>query len=159
MSVVKKVETKESIAEVESVTNLSDVEVIEREINKIGAFDVTIWTLDEKMAKSDSKPPFEILINVGNGQIDSCYKAKRTLFDVMKAVYTNKNLKGKIARVQFTAWGQLKGSIGAKDTQFDWGASGPSNFWTVLQKYRLYVDVSSPVDERTFGVRINKGCE
>lgn len=144
-----------------SVTNpdLDPVSAIRKVLNSSDTYELTIWTVDGNLAKADSKPPFEVIINTSNGQITDCFAAKNVLFDLMKTAYTNDQIKDKISRIQFTAWGQLKASLGSKDAVFDWDEASPTNFWATLQKYKSYVDESSSMNERTFGVRINKSCE
>lgn len=132
---------------------------IQNILSPTGKYEVTIWTLDGDFAKPDSKPPFDIIINTSAGQIQDCFAAKNIMFELIKTAYTNDQIKDKIARVQFTAWGQLKASLGSKDTGFDWNESGSSNFWKVLQQYNPNVDETSPIDQRTFGQRINKNCQ
>ena len=143
------------------VTNsdLDPVSAIQKVLNPSDTYELTIWTVDDNLAKANSKPPFEVIINTSNGQISDCFAAKNILFGLMKTAYTNDQTKDKISRLQFTAWGQLKASLGSKDAVFNWNDAGPTNFWTTLQKYKSYVDEISPMDERTFGVRINKSCE
>ncbi len=126
--------------------------IIKNRLNKIGKYDISVWTLNGNYVKIGSKPPFEIFINTSNGQIESCYEAKEKLFQIMKTIFTDNQIKDKIARVKFTAWGLLKASLGAKDTEFNWNESSYPNFWSVLHQYNSHEDESSLVNQRTYGV-------
>jgi hypothetical protein len=135
------------------------VSQIEYEIDKVGDFEVTVWTMDGNFAHAESTPPFEVIVNTTSGDIDDCFDAKHKLFETMKAVYSDAELKNNVARVKFTAWGQLKGSLGSSDAIIDWSSTGLSNFWTVMQQYNSYEDETGSMDTWTYGVRINNSCD
>ncbi|MDF1518259.1 MAG: DUF308 domain-containing protein [Lutibacter sp.] len=143
----------------EVIPTTDTVSAIEKAINATGDYEVTVWTINGDFANAESSPPFEVIVNTTASQIQDCFDAKNKLFNVMEAVYNNNAFKDNVARIKFTAWGELKASLGAKDTGFDWSASGPSNFWKVLQQYKSYEDESGSLDQRTYGVRINNSCE
>ena len=143
----------------EAIPTTDTVSAIENAINTTGDYEVTVWTMNGDFANAESSPPFEVIVNTTASQIQDCFDAKNKLFNVMEAVYSNNALKNNVARIKFTAWGQLKASLGVQDTGFDWSASGPSNFWKILQQYKSYEDESGSLDQRTYGVRINNSCE
>lgn len=144
---------------VEAVEPLSTVEIIEKAVANIGDYEVTVWTTNGDWADDSSSPPFEVIVNTSSGDITDCFDAKSKLFSIMKALYNNSNLSGKIARVKFTAWGQLKASLGSEDSGIDWSSTGLSNFWTVLLQYKSYEDEYSSLGQRTYGVQINSSCD
>lgn len=155
-------ETNEQIVneeKTETVLTTDAFSAIKKAINTTGDYEVTIWTMDDNFAKTESTPPFEIIVNTSASQIQNCFDAKNKLFNVMKAVYDNSAIKGDVSRIKFTAWGQLKASLGSQDIGFDWSTSGPSNFWKALQQYKSYEDESGVLNQRTYGVRINSNCE
>lgn len=137
---------------------LGTIETIESAVAGVGQYEVTVWK-GKNFAKDSSKPPFEVIVNSGVDQIGDCFSAKSQLFDVMKAIYTNPDLSGKIARVKYTAWWKLRASLWSSDLGFSWSDSGPSNFWMVLQKYKSYEDETSALNQRTYGVKIDQDCE
>ena len=139
----------------------SIVEKIQETIIEFRDFEVTVWDRNANLVTDDSvPPPYEIIVNTSPKNIRGCFDAKHSLHEVMKRLYTNPALKGKIARVKFTAWGQLRASLGSIDAAVtDWKAAGPSNFWKVLLKYKPYEDESGPLNQRTYGVKINNRCE
>jgi len=155
-------ETNEQVAneeKTETIPATNMVSAIENAINATGDYEVTVWTINGDFANAESSPPFEVIVNTTASQIQDCFDAKNKLFNVMEAVYSNNALKNNVARIKFTAWGQLKASLGVQDTGFDWSASGPSNFWKVLQQYKSNEDESGSLDQRTYGVRINNSCK
>jgi hypothetical protein len=121
-------------------------------------FEVTAWTMDWDFVEANSKWPFEVIINTSASNVSSCFDAKRKLFNIMKALYTNSQTKNKIARVRFSWWGYLQASLGSSDLWFNWNDSWPTNFFTVLLNYKPYENDSWPMDRRTRGKSIN-GCK
>jgi hypothetical protein len=160
------VETKEqekAIKEQERIAKEKEASYTfeDRVSNIVGAywtFEVTIATLKGDFATSSSKPPFVIIINTTSSDVSSCFDAKDKLFSIMKALYTNSDTKGKIARVRFSAWGYLQASLGSSDLWFSRSDSGPSNLFKVLLQYKSYEDESGPMNTRTRGKDIG-GCE
>jgi len=133
------------------------LERIERIVKNVGDYEVTIWDMNGNFATENSTP-YEVIINSGPHQFSSCFHAKNSLYEIMKRLYSDPQLKGKIARVQFTAWGYLKASLGyddAKDLKWD---MGPSNFWKSILQYKNYEDTSGPLTQQTCGVKINQNC-
>jgi archaellum component FlaF (FlaF/FlaG flagellin family) len=143
----------------ETIPAADTVSAIENAINATGDYEVTVWTINGDFANAKSSPPFEVIVNTTASQIQDCFDAKNKLFNVMKAVYDSNALKSDVARIKFTAWGQLKASLGSQDAGFDWSVSEPSNLWKILQQYKSYEDESSSLNQRTYGVRINSSCE
>lgn len=136
----------------------SKVDEINSIVDNIGSYEVTVWELNGDMAKSTSDGPFEVIVNAGPGKISGCYAAKNTLYEIMKGLYTSP-VSDSFIRVKFTAFGYLKASLGSSDAVGVGGKpltwSGPTNFWTVTNKYRSYEDESSSLSSRTYGVNIN----
>lgn len=136
----------------------SKVDEINSIVDNIGSYDVTIWELNGDMTKSTSDGPFEIIVNAGPNKISSCSAAKNVLYEIMKGLYTSP-VSDSLTRVKFTAFGYLKASLGSSDAVGVGGKplvwSGPTNFWTVTNKYRSYEDESSSLSSRTYGVNIN----
>lgn len=133
---------------------------IESIIKSIGDYEITLWDAKENLAKSTTPPPYEVIINVGSGKIASCSYAKNVAFDIMKKLYTDSVVKDKISRVKFTSWGHLSVSVGGEDgRKTDWNSSGPTNFWTVMMKYKPYEDETGKLNQRTWGKEIANNCD
>ncbi len=131
------------------------VSKIETIVKNIGNFGVDIWDINGNFAKEDTRPPYEVVITTSRNQIESCFSAKYTLYSIMKALYTDKELKDKIARVIFSAWGYLRSSLGANDARMLTWDFGPSNYWIVTLKYKPYENERGPLNQRTWGVSNN----
>lgn len=154
--------TEELLEEPEPVTTTPTVtatDIVSEIEDAIGMFEVTVWTSGGDFATASSTPPFEVIVNTTASQISSCTAAKNALFEIMKSVYSDPSLKSKVSRIKFTAWGQLKASLGANDATFDWSSTGPTNLWTVLLQYKPYQDESGSLSSRTWGEKINGSCE
>lgn len=154
--------TEETLEEPEPATTTPTVtapDIVSEIEDAIGMFEVTVWTASGDFATASSTPPFEVIVNTTASQISSCTAAKNALFEIMKSVYSDPSLKNKVSRIKFTAWGQLKASLGANDATFDWSSTGPTNLWTVLLQYKSYQDESGSLSSRTWGEKINGSCE
>lgn len=124
-----------------------------------GKSEVTVWDSKGNIAKEESKPPYEVIVNAGNGDIASCYYAKNVAFEIMKKLYTDETVKDKISRIIFTSWGHLRVSVGSEDgVKTDWNASGPTNFWKVMMQYKSYEDETGSLNQRTWGKSIATDC-
>lgn len=132
---------------------------IESAIRATGNYDVSVWTVDGEYATSQTGPPYQVFVNTNSTQIQGCFDAKNKLFNIMKSIYANESLSRDVARVKFTAWAELKASLGSADAGVDWDSSGPSNFWRVTNQYNAFEDETGPLNRRTYGVRINRNCE
>lgn len=134
------------------------LERIEQIVDKVGDYEVTIWDSTGDFA-TESSTPYEVIVNSKPNQFNSCFDAKNSLYEIMKGLYSDSQLNGKIARVQFTAWGYLKASLGYDDAkELEWNV-GPSNYWKVTLQYKDYEDTSSPLSQQTWGVKINQDCD
>lgn len=132
--------------------------IIESTVSKFGKFEVSVWK-GEDFAKAWDKPPYEVIVNTGPWDISSCFNAKSKLFSIMKELYTNPSLSGKISRVRFSARWKLQSSLWANDIWFNWDISWPSNFWDVALQYKPYEDESGPLESRTWAKQIDKECD
>lgn len=134
---------------------------IEADINKVSdKFEITVWDTKGDFAKSTSVPPYEIVINAGNGDISNCSSAKNVSFQIMKAVYSDEQLKDKVSRILFTSWGHLRVSLGSEDgSKLDWGMAGPTNFWKVMMEVRPYENEIGETNQRTWGKFIGSDCK
>jgi len=56
--------------------------------------EITIWDSKEKMASAKTQPPYEVVINAGQGDIASCSYAKNVAFEIMKKTLYRCNRKG-----------------------------------------------------------------
>lgn len=138
--------------------SLVSVSAIETVGKSLGDYEVSVWLLDgENVISKSSKPPFEVIVN-SLSFFDDCFEAKNALLNLMKTLYSNPETKDNIARVKFTALGQLRASLGAKDVAPNWEGIGPSIFWKSLMELRSFENESSPINQRTYGVQINKSC-
>lgn len=139
----------------------SPIAIIEATVKKITPnSEVTIWDSKGNFAKETTKPPYEVVVNAGKGDIASCYYAKNVAFEIMKNLYTNPAVKDKISRVIFTSWGHLRVSVGSEDgIKTDWNSSGPTNFWKVMMQYKPYEDETGPLAQRTWGKAIASDCD
>lgn len=142
------------------ITEKNPVKRIEAIVKNIG-FYAYITDSKKNWADESSKPPYEIIVNVGNGEIASCYYAKNVLVEIMRKLYTDEIVKNKISRVEFTSMGHLRTSLGSEDgLKMDWSpvATGPTGYWTTMMKYKSYEDETGPLSQRTWGVSIGKDC-
>jgi len=131
----------------------------ETSYKRAGSFGVTVWDMKENLLlNKDAPPPYEVIVNGNFSRDRDCFDAKYSLFQIMRRLYTDKALKNKIARIKVTIPYQLSASLGSKDTKFDWSISGPTNFWRTLLEYKPYEDESRPLNQRTYGVKINRNC-
>ena len=153
--------TEQPREEVENKQEENSIEKINSIVKKVNdEFSITIWDSKQNFAKESTPPPYEVNIIAGNGVISSCYYAKVDSFDVMKGLYSDIAVKDKISRVIFTSWGHLRVSVGSEDgTKTDWSISGPTNFWTVMMKYKSYEDESGALSQRTWGKYIGNDCK
>lgn len=129
-------------------------------IKSVGNYEVTLYDSKENLVTAKTLPPYEVIINAGNGKISDCKYAKNVVFDIMKKLYTDSAVKDKISRVRFTSWGHLSVSVGGEDgAKTDWNSSGPTNFWTVIMKYKPYEDETGKLNQRTWGKEIANNCD
>lgn len=134
------------------------LERIEQIVDKVGDFEVTIWDSNGDFATENSAP-YEIIVNGGFNQFNSCFDAKEALYETMKNLYSDEMLKGKISRVLFSAPHYLRSSAGYDDVKdFTWDY-GISNYWKVTLKYKNYEDESGSLSQRTWGVKIDESCD
>lgn len=138
--------------------NLSDSEVVTSIINEVGDFDILIVDVNGKFYIDSLVPPYEIIINSTPEQIVDCFDAKNKLIELMKGLYKNEKVGSKISRVKFSAWGQLRASLGSADSNALDSNPGPTVYWENTLKYKPYEDEEGPLEQRTWGVSIN-GCE
>jgi hypothetical protein len=132
---------------------------IEAIVKSVGDYEVTIWDAKSNMAKSTTKPPYEVVVNAGNGKIANCSYAKNIAVEIMKKLYTDKIAKDKISRVLFTSMGNLRVSLGSEDgLAMDWATAGPTNFWKVMMSYKSYEDETGALNQRTWGKSIGNDC-
>ncbi len=137
----------------------NSLERIDQIVNNVGDYEVTVWDSSGNFA-TETSTPYEIIVNTQPNTFSSCFDAKDSLYEVMKGLYTDDVLNGKIARVQFTAWGYLKSSLGSNDAdELQWNDFGPSNFWTVTLQFKDYEDTSGPMSQQTWGVKIDESCD
>lgn len=128
-------------------------------VKSIGDYEVTVWDSKGNIAKATTKPPFEVFVN-DNKKIASCHYAKNIAVDIMKKLYTDEVTKDKVARVLFTSLGHLRVSLGSEDgAKMDWSTAGPTNFWTVMMKYKSYEDETGTLSQRTWGKYIADDCK
>ncbi len=134
------------------------LERIEQIVSGVGDYEVTVWDSKGELA-IESSTPYEVIVNSKPNQFNNCYDAKNILYEIMKELYSDSQLAGSIARIQFTAWGYLKASLGYDDAKnLEWDA-GPSNYWEVTLQYKDYEDTSSPLSQQTWGVKIKEDCD
>jgi hypothetical protein len=153
----EKIENKQE----ENSNQEKPIEKIESIVKNVSdKLSVTIWDSKQNFAKESTPPPYEVNVIAGNGDIASCYYAKNVAFEIMKKLYSDAMVKGNISRVIFTSWGHLRVSVGAEDgIKTDWSISGPTNFWTVMMKYKPYEDESGALSQRTWGKYIGDDCK
>jgi TM2 domain-containing membrane protein YozV len=137
-------------------TATDPVSKIESNLASVGDYEVTVWDTKANFAKATTPPPYEVIVNAGNGKIAGCSYARNVAFEVMKKLYSDESIKNKISRVKFTSWGHLKVSLGSEDgAKMDWGTAGPTNFWTVMLKYKPYEDETGSLSQRTWGQELS----
>ncbi len=133
---------------------------IEAIVNKVSPkIEITVWDA-ENFASETTNPPYEVIINAGNGDIGSCFYAKNVAYKIMKGLYSDEIVKNKISRVLFTSWGHLRTSVGSVDgIKTDWKNSGPTNFWKVMMDYNPREDETGALNQRTWGKEIGADCK
>lgn len=141
----------------EIADNIEVVNKVSGAVKRVGNFEVNVWDLDDKPVNNKSKSPYYVIVNAGPSSIAGCSNAKSVIFEIMKNIYGDPSISPYIVRVQFTAYGLLKGSLGSSDEYgIDWQSSGPTNFWTVLNGYNSDEITDGSTTHRTYGVNI--GC-
>jgi len=134
------------------------LERIEQIMKNVGDYDITIWDSVGNFATENSVP-YEIIVNGGFNQFNSCFEAKEALYETMKNLYSDETLKGKISRVLFTAPYYLRSSAGYDDVKdFTWDY-GISNYWKVTLQYKDYEEEYGSLSQRTWGVKIDESCD
>lgn len=142
-----------------SVDYSQRIDRIESAIRSTGNYEVTVWTANGDYATSQTGPPYQVFVNTSSAQIQDCFDAKNKLFNIMKSIYSDESLSRDVERVKFTAWGEIKASLGSADVGFDWNSTGPSNFWKIMHEYSGYEDETGALNRRTYGVQINRNCK
>ncbi len=136
---------------------------IESNIKQISdKFEITIWDSKSNFAKSTTPPPYEVIVNAGNGALPNCDSAKIVSFQIMKAVYSDSSIKDKVSRVLFTSWGNLRVSLGSEDgAKMDWSPAmaGPTGFWKVMMQVAPNEDETGSLSQRTWGKFISSDCK
>ncbi len=136
---------------------------IESNIKQVSdKFEITIWDSKSNFAKSTTPPPYEVIVNAGNGAIPNCDSAKIISFQIMKAVYSDNSIKDKVSRVLFTSWGNLRVSLGSEDgAKMDWSPAmaGPTGFWKVMMQVAPNEDETGSLSRRTWGKFISSDCK
>lgn len=131
-------------------------------VNGVGDFEVNVWDPKGNRVKADTPPPYEVIVNVGRNKEGDCFNSKYRFNEVVKRIYTDMVLKGKISRVLFTSWTNLRASIGYEDvvnlSQKDWDSYGPTYFWKITQEISSYENETKPMAQRTWGVNL-VGCK
>ncbi len=154
----KSISQEEPIITTEEKENLSDSEIITSIVKKIDDFDIMIVDTNGEFYIDSPVPPYEIIINSTPEQIIDCFDAKNKLVELMKGLYKNDKVGNKISRVKFSAWGQLRASLGSDDSNALDSDPGPSVYWENTLKFKPYEDEDGPLEQRTWGVSIN-GCK
>lgn len=156
-----KISDENKVAEQKPAEEVNPIKRIESIISGISdKSEITIWDSKGNFAKETTKPPYEIIVNAGKGDIASCYYAKNVAFEIMKKLYSDAIVKDKILRVLFTSWGHLRVSVGSEDgTKTNWVVSGPTNFWKVMMEYKPYEDETGSLSQRTWGKEIANDCD
>lgn len=119
---------------------------------------VTVKDKDGKFVMDSSAPPFDV--NVATSEITNCDSAKRMAFETMAALYGDESIKNSLSRVKFSAFGLLVTSVGSSDGPLiDWKITGPTNYFTVMERTRMQPNEDDPLSERTYGLYLSKECE
>ena len=155
---------EEKVTEQKTEEKTADpIKKIEENIKQVSdKFEITIWDSKSNFAKATTPPPYEVIVNAGNGAISNCDSAKVVSFQVMKAVYSDNSIKDKVSRVIFTSWGNLRVSLGSEDgAKMDWSPAmaGPTNFWKVMMQVAPYENESGSLSQRTWGKFISSDCK
>lgn len=158
-SVVTEISTKPDTVKEEKI-ELGIIEKIENSLDA-NSYEVSVWDQNGNFAYNDSTPPFEVIVNTPVGSISSCYQAKEMLLNVMKTFYSNPEIKSNVARVQFTAFGYLRASMGSIDAASisNWEnihkEIGITNFWNTFLQISPYENETGALNTRTWGDNIN----
>lgn len=123
-------------------------------------FEITIWNKDLNLA-SEGQTPYEIILNGSfNKTIASnCDEAKKLSYYMLETLYKDNDIRPTISRVMITIPGYLRVSLGANDgvpMAENNSFSGPTNFWSVMEKMGLGENESGEMKNRTWGVYLTK---
>lgn len=126
-------------------------------------FDVSLYKADDSGEFATSaNSPWDIYINSQVNTYNSCSGAKQQIFDIMKALYTNNDVKSHIARVKISLSNQAQASLGATDgnsiSTATWNSSGPTNHAKALAASGSSENTKLAVDRRTYWDPINSSC-
>jgi hypothetical protein len=140
----------------------TDLELIEKLVNdKYGGLEITIWSTTSEFA-NESNGPWEVIINSQLFAFSDCFGAKSLNYDIMKALYTNDQLKDKLIRVKTSFSDQFQASLGNVDaSSIDkemWDANGPSNFSRALEGSGTSENSNLTKDRQTYFSSINGNC-
>lgn len=126
-------------------------------INKVAlkefdSFEVSIWDKDSNFG-SKGNPPYEIVLNATT-TVKNCDVAKRKAYYAIEALYMDKDIRNNISRVLVTFPYYLRVSLGASDgvqMANNDVFSGPTNFWSVMEKTGLGEKETGSLSNRTWG--------
>ena len=125
-------------------------------------FEITIWNQNSEFA-SEGQIPYEVILN---GPLDktvasNCDDAKKLSYYMLETIYKDSEIRPTLSRVMITIPYYLRVSLGASDgvqMEQNGSFSGPTNFWTVMEKVGLGENESGELKKRTWGTYLTK-CE
>jgi hypothetical protein len=141
-------------AEVEQKTVLGSIEDIVSTVTGDQAVPA-IFHGDEFATEENA--PYNVIVNFSmQHNISSCWVAQTMSYDIMKALYSDQDVRKKIDRVLVTIPYFLRTSLGASDgvpLAENNSFSGPTNYWKLMSDVRFsYEDESGELSDRTWGV-------
>lgn len=123
-------------------------------------FEVTIWDKDSNLA-SEGDIPYEVILNGSFNKIlaSSCDEAKELSYYLLETFYKDNEIRPTLSRVIVTIPYYLRVSLGANDgvpMAQNGSFSGPTNFWTVMERVGLGESEKGEMKDRTWGSYLTK---
>lgn len=129
-------------------------------LSQFKGFEVTVWDKDARYG-SKATPPYDVVLNtpLDKVTVSNCDEAKRLSYYTVETLYKDQEIGPKLGRVLVTFPYYLRVSLGSDDgipMVTSGNFSGPTNFWTVMEKYGLGEKEIGNLSNRTWGVYLEK---
>lgn len=128
--------------------------------NKYPEFEVTIWNQNAELA-SEGQIPYELALNGSFNKlaVSDCDGARKLSYYILEDFYKDSGIRHTLSRIMITIPNYLRVSLGASDgvpMAEDDSFSGPTNFWSVMEKMGLGENETGEMKNRTWGTYLTK---